>query len=102
MRTGRMARKASGARRRLALVAIAATVCMFFWGPGETALARVSPGAGIAYYVSPDGSDAAAGTQEAPSELSRALAGALAGRRTHRYHGLVRSGTHTFLPTERV
>src|SRR3712207_54945 len=66
MRTGRMTRMVSGARRRLALVAIAATVCVVFWGPGETALAQVSPGAGSVYYVSPDGSDAAAGTQEAP------------------------------------
>src|SRR3712207_5734392 len=66
MRTGRMTRMVSGARRRLALVAIAATVCVVFWGPGETALAQVSPGAGGVYYVSPDGSDAAAGTQAAP------------------------------------
>src|SRR5918998_4097071 len=66
MRTGRMTRKVSGTRRRLALVAIAVTVCIIFWAPGERALAQVSPGAGSAYYVSPDGSDAAAGTQEAP------------------------------------
>jgi hypothetical protein len=66
MRTGRMTRKASGARRRLALVAIAATVCVGVWGTGESAWAQVSPASGGAYYVSPDGSDEAAGTQEAP------------------------------------
>ncbi len=59
-----MTRDVFGTRGWLALDA--ATVCLVFCASSESARAQVSPAAGSTYYVSPDGSDAAAGSQEAP------------------------------------
>lgn len=48
------------------LIALAATLCLIFPGSNESARAQVPPAAGSTYYVSPDGSDTAAGTEGAP------------------------------------
>jgi hypothetical protein len=47
------------------LIALAATLCLISPGSNELARAQVSPAAGSTYYVSPDGSDTAAGTEGA-------------------------------------
>ena len=52
-------------RGSLALAALVATVFLIFCGSGEPARAQVSQASGATYYVSPDGSDSAAGTHAA-------------------------------------
>jgi hypothetical protein len=51
--------------KTLALIVLAVVV-LIFSGPEGSARAQVSPAAGSTYYVSPDGSDTAAGTEGAP------------------------------------
>jgi hypothetical protein len=52
--------------KTLALVVLAVAVALIFSGTNGSARAQVSPAAGNTYHVSPDGSDTAAGTEEAP------------------------------------
>src|SRR5918998_645496 len=63
MRISRMTRNVFCAKR--SLIALAATLCLIFPGSNESARAQVPPAAGSTYYVSPDGSAAAAGTEGA-------------------------------------
>jgi hypothetical protein len=52
--------------KTLALFVLAVAVALIFSGTNGSARAQFSPAAGSTYYVSPDGSDTAAGTEEAP------------------------------------
>jgi hypothetical protein len=67
-RRGETPQKVTKSKFRAACSLIALAVCLLFPGFNDlpVASAQVSPAAGSTYYVSPDGSDAAAGTQAAP------------------------------------
>src|ERR671917_669962 len=64
MRTSRMTRGVFCTKRLL--IALAAATCLIFAVSNGSARAQVSPASASTYYVSPGGSDASAGTEEAP------------------------------------
>jgi hypothetical protein len=79
------------------LIALAATLCLIFPVSNESARAQVFPAAGSTYYVSPDGSDKAAGTEGAPFRTIQRAASLVSAGDTV----IVRAGTYAGFQLDR-